>query len=162
MGNPTKALIMSLTLMFVWVTVYHSTTVLLASLDLNLHLNICLGSVWLAGTLFQYFVYGGGKSFWTPNETVMYCVALRICLQSLRAVDCSAVNIIHTRLIKNIHFVVMVDSNSKFVCADKKTQYFNCLYKRNMNCSLRHVCHVHWMFLQDDKRDRLLLFYYAA
>lgn len=54
---------MSLTLMFVRIRVYHSTAVLLASLDLNAHLNISLSPVWKADTLGQYFAYSGGRSF---------------------------------------------------------------------------------------------------
>lgn len=87
---------MALTLMFVRMRVHHSTTVLLASLDLNVYLNICLGPVWQADTLYQYFVYSGGKSLWTPNETVLFCVALRICLKSPSAVYFQCSHFLHT------------------------------------------------------------------
>lgn len=96
MGNRTKALIISLTLMFVRMRVYHSATVLLASSELNVHLKICLGPVWQADTLYQYFVYSGGKRFWTPHAFVIYCIALRISLQAQFIF--SAVTNIHTHV----------------------------------------------------------------
>lgn len=98
MGNRTKALIISLTLVFVRMRVYHSATVLLASSELNVHLKICLGPVWQADTLYQYFVYSGGKRFWTPHAFVIYCIALRISLESPSAVYFSAVTNIHTHV----------------------------------------------------------------